>query len=252
MLSRGTTVFQVIIERMAKEQTALSVVRLCLTQYLPHYYCRIDHDQQDMGGIYRNFSAALALGACLLVRRSIGMVCLRKTPSQTLSCILFTTRKRLFRDLFRPATVFRQRNKCALDWRRRSARVRRLRTKPSVSWFPLLSRSFTNQVLVQLDLLRYWRETTAYKNHVHLLPKQLDEQASLLTPLRNEQIIQVSRLKGLSSVQERHLPMELDEKVANNIPALRAKLNVFAQELADSMVVKVEGPSRVNTTVIEL
>ena len=94
--------------------------------------------------------------------------------------------------------------------------------------------------VVQLDLLRNWRETTAYKNHVQLLPKQLDVQASLLTPLRFEQII----LKGLSRVQERRLLVELDEKVANHFPALRAKLNVFAQEHADSVVVKVEGPFR--------
>ena len=35
--------------------------------------------------------------------------------------------------------------------------------------------SFTNQVLAQLDLLRYWKGTTAYKNDVYLLPKHLDE-----------------------------------------------------------------------------
>ena len=42
------------------------------------------HGQQDLGGIFRNFSVALALGACLLLRRSIGMDCSRKTTSQTL------------------------------------------------------------------------------------------------------------------------------------------------------------------------
>ena len=33
-----------------------------------------------------DFPAALALGACLQLRRSIGMDCMRKIPSQTLSC----------------------------------------------------------------------------------------------------------------------------------------------------------------------
>ena len=36
--------------------------------------------QQDLGGKLRNFLAALALGACLLLRRSIDKDCLRKTP----------------------------------------------------------------------------------------------------------------------------------------------------------------------------
>ena len=35
--------------------------------------------------------------------------------------------------------------------------------------------SFTNQVLAQVDLFRYWKGTTAYKNDVYLWPKQLDE-----------------------------------------------------------------------------
>ena len=43
--------------------------RLCLTQYLLRDYCHLDHDQQDLGGKSRNFSAALALGACLLLRQ---------------------------------------------------------------------------------------------------------------------------------------------------------------------------------------
>ena len=35
--------------------------------------------------------------------------------------------------------------------------------------------SFTNQVLAQLDLLRYWKGTSACKNDVDLLLKHLDE-----------------------------------------------------------------------------
>ena len=38
--------------------------------------------------------------------------------------------------------------------------------------------SFTNQVLAQLVLLRYWKVTTAYKNGVYLLKKHLDEQVA--------------------------------------------------------------------------
>ena len=67
----------------------------CVPQYVLRDYRHFDHDQEDLGGKPHNFSAALALGACLLFARSIGTVCLRKTPSQTLSCILFTMRKRL-------------------------------------------------------------------------------------------------------------------------------------------------------------
>ena len=57
----------------------------CVPQYDLRDYRHLDHDQEDLGGKPRNFSAALALGASLLFARSIGMVCLRKTPSQTLS-----------------------------------------------------------------------------------------------------------------------------------------------------------------------
>ena len=44
----------------------------------------------------------------------------------------------------------------------------------------VMSCSFTNQVLAQLDLLRNWREAKAYKNQVYLLPKALDEKVALL------------------------------------------------------------------------
>ena len=43
-----------------------------------------------------------------------------------------------------------------------------------------MSCSFTNQVLAQLDLLKNWKETKAYKNDVYLLPKELDEKVARL------------------------------------------------------------------------
>ena len=39
-------------------------------------------------------------------------------------------------------------------------------------WLIILT--FTNQALAQLDLLRNWKESTAYKNDLHLLPKEFD------------------------------------------------------------------------------
>jgi len=44
----------------------------------------------------------------------------------------------------------------------------------------VMSCSFTNQVLGQLDLLKNWKETKAYKNDVYLLPKALDEKVANL------------------------------------------------------------------------
>merc|ERR1712032_328895 len=44
----------------------------------------------------------------------------------------------------------------------------------------VMSCSFTNQVLAQLDLLKNWKETKAYKNDVYLLPKTLDEKVARL------------------------------------------------------------------------
>merc|ERR1711988_785814 len=38
----------------------------------------------------------------------------------------------------------------------------------------VMSCSFTSQTLAQLDLLKNWKETKAYKNDVYLLPKELD------------------------------------------------------------------------------
>merc|ERR1712107_199783 len=47
----------------------------------------------------------------------------------------------------------------------------------------VMSCSFTNQVLGQLDLLANWEENKGYKNQVYLLQKNLDEKvASLLLP----------------------------------------------------------------------
>merc|ERR1712056_29765 len=76
----------------------------------------------------------------------------------------------------------------------------------------VMSCSFTNQVLAQLDLLKNWKETKAYKNDVYLLPK------------------------------------ELDEKVASlHLPALGAELTTPTTEQADCIGVKKEGPFKPNT-----
>ena len=65
-------------------------------------------------------------------------------------------------------------------------------------------------MLAQLDVWKYWKETTAYKNDRHLLPKDLDGGVAKLTLLhsvrrspsllRPKQIVQMSRLKARSSV----------------------------------------------------
>merc|ERR1719242_1172970 len=71
----------------------------------------------------------------------------------------------------------------------------------------VMSCSFTNQVLAQLDLLKNWKETKAYKNNVYLLPKELDEK--------------VARL---------------------HLPALGAELTELTKEQAEYIGVKIEGP----------
>merc|ERR1711903_155578 len=74
----------------------------------------------------------------------------------------------------------------------------------------VMSCSFTNQVLAQLDLLK--RDEKGHKNDVYLLPKNLDE------------------------------------KVANlHLPALGAEMTVLSKEQADYIGVKVEGPFKPNT-----
>merc|ERR1711963_650337 len=79
----------------------------------------------------------------------------------------------------------------------------------------VMSCSFTNQTLAQLDLLRNWKETDEskkYKNDVYLLPKHLDEK--------------VARL---------------------HLPALGAQLTELTQEQADYIGVKVGGPYKSDT-----
>merc|ERR1712217_722438 len=76
----------------------------------------------------------------------------------------------------------------------------------------VMSCSFTNQVLAQLDLLKNWKETKAYKNEVYLLPK------------------------------------ELVEKVASlHLPALGAELTKLTKEQADYIGVKGNGPFKGDT-----
>ena len=74
----------------------------------------------------------------------------------------------------------------------------------------VMSCSFTNQVLAQLDLLK--RDEKGYKNDVYLLPKDLDEK--------------VARL---------------------HLPALGAVLTVLSKEQADYIGAKVEGPFKPDT-----
>jgi len=76
----------------------------------------------------------------------------------------------------------------------------------------VMSCSFTNQVLGQLDLLKNWKETKAYKNDVYLLPKSLDEKVAAL-----------------------------------HLPALGAVLTVPTKEQADYIGVKVTGPFKGDT-----
>merc|ERR1711879_122625 len=79
----------------------------------------------------------------------------------------------------------------------------------------VMSCSFTNQTLAQLDLLANWREVDAskkYKNDVYLLPKELDEK--------------VARL---------------------HLPALGAELTTLSKEQADYIGVKVAGPYKSDT-----
>merc|ERR1712194_908787 len=79
----------------------------------------------------------------------------------------------------------------------------------------VMSCSFTNQALAQLDLLRNWKEvdqSKKYKNDVYLLPKELDEK--------------VARL---------------------HLPALGARLTELSKEQADYIGVKVAGPYKGDT-----
>merc|ERR1712093_198662 len=76
----------------------------------------------------------------------------------------------------------------------------------------VMSCSFTNQMLAQLDLLKNWKETKAYKNDVYLLPKNLDEKVAKL-----------------------------------HLPALGAKITDLTAEQADYIGVKVQGPYKPDT-----
>merc|ERR1711886_22213 len=76
----------------------------------------------------------------------------------------------------------------------------------------VMSCSFTNQVLAQLDILKNCRQAQNYKNEVYLLPKELDEK--------------VARL---------------------HLPALGAEMTVLSKEHADYIGVKVEGPYKGDT-----
>merc|ERR1712125_258724 len=70
----------------------------------------------------------------------------------------------------------------------------------------VMSCSFTNQVLAQLDLLRNWQGSKAYKNDVYLLPKALDEKvASLHLPALGAQ------LTTLSKSQADYIGVKLDD-----------------------------------------
>merc|ERR1712093_423481 len=76
----------------------------------------------------------------------------------------------------------------------------------------VMSCSFTNQVLAQLDILKNWKESKGYKNEVYLLPKDLDEK--------------VARL---------------------HLPALGAEMTELTQDQADYIGVKVGGPYKPDT-----
>jgi len=76
----------------------------------------------------------------------------------------------------------------------------------------VMSCSFTNQTLAQLDLLKNWKETKKYKNDVYLLPKELDEKVAKL-----------------------------------HLPALGAELTTLTKEQADYIGVNIEGPYKPDT-----
>merc|ERR1711937_452088 len=76
----------------------------------------------------------------------------------------------------------------------------------------VMSCSFTNQTLAQLDILKNCRENKTYKNDVYLLPKNLDEK--------------VARL---------------------HLPALGANLTKLTKEQADYIGVGIEGPFKPET-----
>merc|ERR1719454_2747753 len=76
----------------------------------------------------------------------------------------------------------------------------------------VMSCSFTNQVLAQLDILKNCRVAQNYKNDVYLLPKALDEKVAAL-----------------------------------HLPSLGASMTVLSKEQADYIGVKAEGPFKPDT-----
>jgi len=76
----------------------------------------------------------------------------------------------------------------------------------------VMSCSFTNQVLGQLDILKNCREAKNYKNDVYLLPKVLDEKVAAL-----------------------------------HLPALGAKMTILSKEQADYIGVSATGPFKGDT-----
>merc|ERR1711930_31872 len=76
----------------------------------------------------------------------------------------------------------------------------------------VMSCSFTNQVLGQLDILKNWKENKGYKNEVYLLPKNLDEKVASL-----------------------------------HLPALGAELTDLSKDQADYIGVDVVGPYKPDT-----
>merc|ERR1712193_556319 len=76
----------------------------------------------------------------------------------------------------------------------------------------VMSCSFTDQVLGQLDLLDNWKNNKGYKNDVYLLPKRLDEKVAKL-----------------------------------HLGSLGAELTVLSKEQADYIGVKVDGPYKPDT-----
>jgi len=76
----------------------------------------------------------------------------------------------------------------------------------------VMSCSFTNQTLAQLELLKNWKESKKYENDVYLLPKELDEKVAAL-----------------------------------HLPALGAQLTKLTKEQADYIGVKIEGPYKPDT-----
>merc|ERR1712014_468744 len=76
----------------------------------------------------------------------------------------------------------------------------------------VMSCSFTNQVLGQLDLLDNWKNNKGYKKDVYLLPKHLDEKVASL-----------------------------------HLPALGAQMTKLSKEQADYIGVPVDGPYKPDT-----